>query len=127
MLKRVQWRRGALAVLLCSAALGPALASDTLKTVTVAHGLVHPWSLAFLPDGRMLVTERPGRLRLVAANGQLSPPLGGVPAVVAAGQCGLLEVVLHPQFASNGWVYLSYAEAGEGGESGNGRNGSVLL
>jgi aldose sugar dehydrogenase len=109
-----------LVLMLASGAPAPAWAADNLKTMTVAHGLVHPWSLAFLPDGRMLVTERPGRLRVVAPGGQLSAPVGGVPAVTATGQCGLLEVLPHPQFASNGWVYLSYAEAGEGSEGGNG-------
>ncbi len=76
----------------------------------VAEGLEFPWSLAFLPDGRMLVTERPGRLRIVAADGTVSPPVTGVPPVFAQRQGGLLDVVLDPRFASNGWVYLSYAE-----------------
>src|SRR5579864_898889 len=65
-----------------------------LKVETVAAGLVHPWSLAFLPDGRMLVTERPGRMRLVTRDGKLSAPLGGVPSVSAHGQAGLLDVAL---------------------------------
>lgn len=82
---------------------------------TVASGLVHPWGLAFLPDGRMLVTERPGRLRIVAANGTLSAPLAGVPAVHAQGQGGLLDVAIDPDFATNNLVYLTYAEAGDGG------------
>jgi glucose/arabinose dehydrogenase len=89
-----------------------------LKITTVASGLVHPWGLAFLPDGRMLVTERPGRLRIVAADGSLSAPVAGVPAVRAVGQGGLLDVALDPDFASNGLVYLSYAESGEGDLSG---------
>lgn len=76
----------------------------------VVEGLAFPWSLAFLPDGRMLVTERPGRLRIIAADGALSPPVTGVPQVFAQRQGGLLDVVLDPAFASNGWVYLSYAE-----------------
>lgn len=82
-----------------------------LRAVTVVGGLVHPWSVAFLPDGRMLVTERPGRLRLVGRDGRLEPrPLDGLPANIAAlGQGGLLDVALHPKFAENGWVYLSYA------------------
>ena len=82
--------------------------------VVVAGGLEQPWSLAFLPDGRMLVTERPGRLRIVQPDGTVSAPLGGVPAVVAEGQGGLLDVVLSPTFAQDGLVYLSYAEPGEG-------------
>ena len=82
----------------------------------LSEGLEHPWALAFLPDGRFLVSERPGRLRVVAADGRLDPrPVMGVPAVAARGQGGLLDVVLHPAFASNGWIYLSYAAAGEGG------------
>ena len=65
---------------------------------TIAGGLAHPWSLAFLPDGRMLVTERPGRMRIVTRKGQLSPPLGGVPKVFAQGQAGLMDVVLARDF-----------------------------
>lgn len=82
---------------------------------TVVRGLETPWGLAFLPDGRMLVTERVGRLRIVGADGELSPPLGGVPETQARGQGGLLDVALDPEFATDRWVYLSYAEPGEGG------------
>ena len=92
-------------------------ATERLRPVTVARGLVNPWSLAFLPDGRMLVSERPGRLRIVAGDGRLSAPVSGLPAVDAGGQCGLLDVVLDPAFADNGRVYWSYAEAGEGGNA----------
>lgn len=81
-----------------------------LLVETVASGLEHPWGLAFLPDGRMLVTERPGRLRLVGPDGKLSVPLSGVPNVVARGQGGLLDVVLDPNFAQNRYLYLSFAE-----------------
>ncbi|MGD9902984.1 MAG: PQQ-dependent sugar dehydrogenase [Vicinamibacterales bacterium] len=85
------------------------------EVVTVAEGLQNPWGLAFLPDGRMLVTERPGRLRLVAADGTMSEPVAGLPAVDARGQGGLLDVALDPQFAANHLVYWSYAEpAGRG-------------
>ena len=73
-------------------------------------GLEHPWGLAFLPDGGMLVTERPGRLRRIASGGQVSAPLAGVPDVFAVGQSGLLDVAISPRFAADGWVYLSYAE-----------------
>ncbi len=85
---------------------------------TVASGLVHPWSLAFLPDGRMLVTERPGRLRYVDAKGVVSAPIAGVPAVFAEKQGGLLDVVLDPDFAANSTIYFSYAEAAEDGTNG---------
>jgi glucose/arabinose dehydrogenase len=95
----------------------PALAADTapsehgpLRITTAAGGLAHPWGLAFLPDGRMLVTERPGRLRIVGADGSLSEPVAGVPEVHAKGQGGLLDVAVDPAFADNGLVYLAYAE-----------------
>ena len=82
--------------------------------VTVADGLQNPWALAFLPNGRLLVTERPGRMRVVAADGKLSEPIPGLPAVDARGQGGLLDVTLDPSFATNGLVYWSYAEPGDG-------------
>ena len=95
---------------------GVAQSSQSLRAATVTEGLEYPWGLAFLPDGRMLVTERPGRLRLVDADGRLHPqPVSGVPAVAAVGQGGLLDVALHPDFARNRWIYLSYAAQGEGG------------
>jgi glucose/arabinose dehydrogenase len=103
----------------------PACAADTAATVEtehgpvrlvpVAQGLEHPWGMAFLPDGRLLVTERPGRLRIVATDGRVGPPLAGVPAVDAKGQGGLLDVALDPDFAGNRLVYLSFAEPREGG------------
>jgi glucose/arabinose dehydrogenase len=85
------------------------------RVVELARGLEHPWGLAFLPDGRMLVTERPGRLRLVTRDGSLSEPLGGVPVVYARGQGGLLDVTLSPGFAQDRLVYLSLSEPGPGG------------
>ena len=85
------------------------------REINVATGLEHPWSVAFLPDGRLLVTERPGRLRLVDRDGQLSSPLAGVPTVLARGQGGLLDVVLSPGFAQDRLVYLSFAEPGGAG------------
>ncbi|MGQ0430580.1 MAG: PQQ-dependent sugar dehydrogenase [Gammaproteobacteria bacterium] len=88
----------------------PPSGATRVEITTVASGLVHPWSLAFLPDGRMLVTERPGRLRYVTADGKLSEPIAGVPAVFAHGQGGLLDVILDPDFASNSTIYFSYAE-----------------
>ena len=107
---------------------GPLLASSAAQTrlktdkaeilvETIAGGLNHPWGFAFLPDAGMLVTERPGRLRLVAADGKVSPALAGVPSVYAQGQGGLLDVALAPDFAASRLVYLSFAEAGEGGAS----------
>ncbi len=85
------------------------------RVASIADGLEHPWSLAFLPDGRMLITERPGRLRLLA-NGRLEPQaVTGVPAVAAVGQGGLMDVALHPRYAENGLVYLSYSARVEGG------------
>jgi aldose sugar dehydrogenase len=85
------------------------------KVTDVAKGLEHPWGVELLPDGRFLVTERPGRLRLVARDGQLSEPLTGVPEVNARGQGGLLDVALSPGFAQDRLVYLSFAERGSGG------------
>ncbi|HEX5757211.1 MAG TPA: PQQ-dependent sugar dehydrogenase [Arenimonas sp.] len=92
-----------------------ASAAGELEVTTVATGLEHPWGLAFLPDGRMLVTERPGRLRVLDASGVLSEPLEGVPAVAASGQGGLLDVAVDPDFRDNNWIYLSFAEPGSGG------------
>lgn len=85
------------------------------RVVTVAEGLEHPWSLAFLPNGDLLVTERPGRLRLVRQGSLMDAPIAGVPPVEPQGQGGLLEVSLHPDFASNGYVYLTYSRTAEGG------------
>ena len=122
--------RLALACALTFSALSPALAQDTqrLRTdkvevivETVARNLQNPWGLAFLPDGRMLVTERPGRLRIADADGSLSEPLQGVPRVAARGQGGLLDVALDPNFAQNRLVYLSFAE-----DRGEGRAGTSV-
>ncbi len=89
----------------------PAPAFKSRVTVeTVAKGLNHPWGMQFLPDGRILVTERPGRLRVVTASGIVSPPVAGVPTVYATGQGGLLDVALDPAFASNGRIFFSFAE-----------------
>ena len=85
--------------------------------VTVAGDLQNPWGLAFLPNGKMLVTERPGRMRVVAADGKLSEPITGLPDVDARGQGGLLDVALDPNFASNNLIYWSYAEPGEDGNN----------
>ncbi len=101
---------------------GTATTADTVsskyhrfRVETVVTGLQHPWSVAFLPGGDMLVSERPGRLRLIR-NGKLQrAPLAGVPEVAAIGQGGLLDIALHPHFAANRLVYLSYAATGDGG------------
>ena len=86
-----------------------------VRLVSIARGLVNPWSLVFLPDGSMLVTERPGRLRIVR-NGVLDPqPVAGVPAVAAQRLCGLMEIALHPRFADNRQIYLTYSKPGEKG------------
>ena len=81
---------------------------------TVVDGLEHPWSVDFLPDGRMLVTEKPGRLRIIK-NGQLSEPVKGLPKINAKGQGGLLDIALDPDFANNQTLYLSYSAKGKGG------------
>lgn len=85
---------------------------------TVAEGLEHPWALAFLPDGNFLVTERPGRLRIITPDGQVKSAIAGVPEVDARNQGGLLDVALDPGFEENRLVYLTYAEKGEGGTNG---------
>jgi glucose/arabinose dehydrogenase len=90
-------------------------ASVAFDVVTVAEGLDKPWGLAFLPGGKMLVTEKPGRMRVVGADGKLSEPIAGLPAVDARGQGGLLDVSLDPAFAANRLIYWSYAEPRENG------------
>src|SRR5216117_1156719 len=95
--------------------------AGNLTFQTFAKGLYHPWALAFLPDGRLLVTERPGRMRIVGKDGKLSPAVQGVPAVYANGQGGLLDVVLAPDFASSGMIFFSYAEL-----RGQGKNGTTV-
>ena len=104
-----------LAALMAGAAPA-AIAQETVRSkaadfriVEVAKNLEHPWGLAFLPDGRMLVTERPGRLRIVGADGSLSAPLTGLPEIYDSGQGGLLDVILDPDFASNNTIYFSYS------------------
>jgi glucose/arabinose dehydrogenase len=86
-----------------------------LKVETVVGGLVNPWALALLPDGRMLVTERPGRMRIATPDGKLTPPLQGVPKVFASGQGGLHDVVPDRDFAQNRTIYFCYAEPESGG------------
>ena len=92
----------------------PDATAAPLKVRPVVTGLEHPWSMAFLPDGRILVTERVGRMRIIA-DGRLGPALGGVPAVLARGQGGLLDVAPSPGFDRDSLIYFSFAEAGRGG------------
>jgi glucose/arabinose dehydrogenase len=109
-------------VLTAAALAATPLAAQTIATqehsirvVRLVEGLEHPWGLAFLPGGAMLVTERPGRLRIVR-DGRLEPqPVTGLPPVAPHGQGGLLDVALHPRFSENALVYLSYSARGEGG------------
>lgn len=110
-----------LAVTSLLALTAPAMAERSelgeLQLTEVVGGLEHPWALAFLPEGQgYLISERPGRLRLLDAQGRLHPPLGGVPAVFARGQGGLLDIALSPGFATDRLVYLSYAEADDEGQ-----------
>ena len=110
----------------CTLACFSALAQDKAQFVqsekhafrisSLVTGLENPWSVAFLPDGRFLITERAGRLRLVSSDFKLDPkPIDGLPEVVSHGQGGLFDVVLHPQYAQNGWIYWAYNARGPGG------------
>jgi len=86
-----------------------------IQVETVADGLQHPWGLAFLPDGRMLVTERPGRMRVVTPDGKVSAPVAGMPKVFARGQGGLLDVAVDRGFSQNRIIYFCYAEPSDSG------------
>ena len=112
-------RFGCVLVVLCLIALGTlttkAAQAQDLRRVPVVRGLQYGWAFSFLPGGRLLVTERAGRMRVVEANGTLREPLAGLPAVAFGGQGGLLDVALHPRFQENRWVYWTYSEAGDGG------------
>ena len=105
----------------CAAVVSASLISpahaQALRSVPVVAGLDNPWAVAFLPDGRMLITEKAGQLRLAERDGRLSPPLAGMPEVSSGGQCGLLDVVVDPAFASNQRIFFTFAQAGEGGNS----------
>ena len=102
---------------LLAATTGFAQTSPPLRTEVVASGLQNPWGVAFIDGGRFLVTERPGRLRVIGADGRVGEPVAGVPAVEAAGQGGLLDVATDRDFARNRQIYLCYAEPGAGGNS----------
>ena len=124
MLQSIRLRTLLFGTLLAAALVaGPVAARDlivrteagSVKLTEVASGLQNPWSLAFLPDGRMLVTERPGRLRIVGRDGSVSAPIDGVPEVHARGQGGLLDVALSPNFADDKLIVFSYAEPTAGG------------
>lgn len=110
-------------VLACPLASGPVMgqsvqsSAGTLEATVLAEGLEHPWALAFLPDGRFLVTERGGALRIID-DGVVGPAIEGLPEVMARGQGGLLDVALAPDFSESGRLYLTMAEPGEGGTSG---------
>ena len=111
-----------LSIALCTSALAQDRSAvinsekHSFRLVTLLPGLENPWSVAFLPDGRMLVSERAGRLRLVGQDFRLDPkPIAGLPDVVSQGQGGLFDVVLHPEYAQNGWIYWAYNAPGAGG------------
>ncbi len=101
-------------VLAMVTAMGAAAQSPAPRAQTVADGLEHPWAVAFLPEGRFLVSERPGRLRVIEADGRVQPPLAGVPEVAAGGQGGLLDVITDSAFDSNRTLYFCFSEPGPG-------------
>lgn len=113
-----QWNRARVAILLIApTAFFGASNAQQVRPQTVASGLQNPWSVAFLPDGHFLVTERPGRLRVVSADGKLSQPVEGVPAVAAGGQGGLLDVMLDSEFAHNRTLYFCFSEPASTGNA----------
>ncbi len=117
------WAQAATVLIAFAACAAPALAQN-VKPQTLATGLQNPWAVAFLPEGRFLVTERPGRMRVVDADGKVNKPLEGVPEVVAAGQGGLLDVILDADFATNRTLYFCYSEPAA---VGNGNGNSTAL
>jgi aldose sugar dehydrogenase len=106
------------AALASSSALAQSAAFQTEKVPVeaeiVADGLQNPWGLDFLPDGDVIVTERPGRIRILSGS-RLSEPVAGVPKVAARGQGGLLDIVVAPNFASSNRVFFSFSQPGQGG------------
>jgi aldose sugar dehydrogenase len=99
------------------ASISAQVEAQELRAETVARGLDHPWAVAFLPQGRFLVTERPGRLRVIDADGKVGAPMAGLPEVAAGGQGGLLDLALDSDFANNRTLYFCYSEPGSGGNS----------
>ncbi len=110
-------RRACVVALTAATALGTTASAQGLRTESVAKGLEHPWALAFLPQGRFLVTERPGRLRIVEPDGRLLPPVAGLPQLATQGQGGLLDLVLDSRFSANRILYFCFSEPGPGGNS----------
>ena len=104
--------------------LGVTAWAQAVRPETVATGLQNPWALAFLPDGRFLVTERPGRLRMIDASGKVLPAVSGLPAIAAGGQGGLLDLLLDADFATNRTLYFCFSEPASAGPSGGNRGGS---
>ena len=126
-----QWLQAQAAIIFIALSLLPiAVTAQGVRPDTVASGLQNPWAVAFLPDGRFLVTERPGRLRVVEPDGRLGKPIEGLPGVASAGQGGLLDVLLDADFANNRALYFCFSEpasVGSGNGSGNGNgNGNVI-
>ena len=107
------------AALIVIALLMPSCAAlaQSVRPEVVAADLQHPWALAFLPDGRFLVTERPGRMRVIEANGKVGTPLQGLPAIAASGQGGLLDVIPDTDFRANRTLFFCFSEPGQGGNS----------
>ena len=93
----------------------PLTQAQTARAEVVASNLQNPWAVAFLPDGRFLVTERPGRLRVIEPNGEMGEPVLGLPAMAAQGQGGLLDVLLDTDFVNNNTLYFCFSEPGQGG------------
>ena len=110
MLSAQNWRLFPAAMVIASSLLAPGAQAQEVRADIVASGLQNPWALAFLPDGRFLVTERPGRLRLLAADGATSVTVAGLPEIAAGGQGGLLDVVTDSDFARNRTLYFCYSE-----------------
>ena len=109
-------RNSALCLILLVASLAH-VAAQTVRPEVVASGLQNPWAVAFLPEGRFLVTERPGRMRVIEANGQAGAPLEGLPTIAAAGQGGLLDLLLDGDFARNRSLFFCFSEPGQSGNS----------